>query len=349
MRVCRLNVTQHITWSYNGCVTDVALLLLLVVFLQLPILPTSAAASSCWLRFVGLTRTAGAADKAHVKSICLREQNMLEAIRSLSDGGSSSSDVFRAKAGSKLEGDSSSTTSGRGDIDRDSSSSSSSISKAATAQTPSTSAASNRARRHAARAGTGGGGSTNRTNRSTPISPNSDATAETSFSETSSIATSASTVSGGGSGNVLDGAAAAATASLAGAPRTGVPGLCPPVNVPTSSGAAASPSQTVTRAQARAAQASPGAPSPTALAPSDPPPPGKELAPADEVSAPTAKGKDGGGGGVAPEAAAPAPDDNPWKVSLPVTLSPAARRYAATYLATCVRQALQRNPDQMAR
>ncbi|CAN0178898.1 unnamed protein product [Ectocarpus sp. 6 AP-2014] len=308
-------------------------------------------------RFVGLTRTAGAADKAHVKSICLREQNMLEAIRSLSDGGSSGSDIFRAKAGSKLEGgDSSSTTSGRGDIDRDSSSSSSSssISKAATAQTPSTSAASNRAKRHAARAGTGGGGSTNRTNRSTPISPNSDATAETSFSETSSIATSASTLSGGGSGIVLDGVAAAAamaaaTASLAGAPRTGVPGVYPPVNAPTSSGSAASPSQTVTRAQARAAQTSPGGPSSTAVAPSDPHPPGKELAPADEVSAPTAKGKEGGGGGVAPEAAAAQPDDNPWKVSLPVTLSPAARRYAATYLATCVRQALQRNPDQMAR
>ncbi|CBN78074.1 DEAD box helicase [Ectocarpus siliculosus] len=207
-------------------------------------------------RFVGLTRTAGAADKAHVKSICLREQNMLEAIRSLSGGGSSGSDVFRAKAGR-------------------------------------------------------------------------------------------------GSGIVLDGAAAAATAaataSLAGAPRTGVPGVCPPVNVPTSSGSAASPSQTVTRAQARAAQTSPGAPSPTAVAPSDPHPPGKELAPADEVTAPTAKGKEGRGGGVAPEAATAQPDDNPWKVSLPVTLSPAARRYAATYLATCVRQALQRNPDQMAR
>ncbi|CAN0202320.1 unnamed protein product, partial [Ectocarpus fasciculatus] len=297
-------------------------------------------------RFIGLTRTAGSADKEHVKSICLREQNMLEAIRSLSDGDSSSSDAFRARAANKLEGAGSATTSGRGDETNSSSSgSSSSSSSTATAQTPPAGAPTNRAKGDAARAGTGGGST--RTSRSTPPSPNSDATAETSFSETSSIATSASTASGGGSGSVLDGAPAAT--GVGGAPRTGV---SPPVNVPRPSGIAASPSQTVTRAQARATQASPGAASPTVISPTYGGP-AKEPAPAEEVSAPTAKGKDGGRDGVAPDAvaapAASAPDDNPWKVCLPVTLSAAGRRYAGAYLATCVRQALQRNPDQMAR
>lgn len=38
-----------------------------------------------------------------------------------------------------------------------------------------------------------------------------------------------------------------------------------------------------------------------------------------------------------------------WKNVLPPTLSPPARKYAASFLATCARQSLQRNPNQMAR
>lgn len=38
-----------------------------------------------------------------------------------------------------------------------------------------------------------------------------------------------------------------------------------------------------------------------------------------------------------------------WKKTLPDLPSPAARKYAATYLATCLKQTLQRKPDDMAR
>lgn len=42
-------------------------------------------------------------------------------------------------------------------------------------------------------------------------------------------------------------------------------------------------------------------------------------------------------------------DAKGWKKILPDLPSPAARKYAATYLATCLKQTLQRKPDDMAR
>ena len=41
--------------------------------------------------------------------------------------------------------------------------------------------------------------------------------------------------------------------------------------------------------------------------------------------------------------------DNEWKKELPPRLKPEAENYAAMYLSTCVRQAMQKNPGQMAR
>lgn len=41
--------------------------------------------------------------------------------------------------------------------------------------------------------------------------------------------------------------------------------------------------------------------------------------------------------------------DNEWKKKLPPRLKPEAENYAAMYLSTCVRQAMQKNPGQMAR
>ena len=87
-----------------------------------------------------------------------------------------------------------------------------------------------------------------------------------------------------------------------------------------------------------------------ASAPAKPPPPPSS------ATKGKAADKGAGGAGTAGAAGAPAPPAprevggvTPWKKELEEPLAPAARRYATMYLATCVRQTLQKNPDQNSR
>lgn len=51
------------------------------------------------VRFVGLSRTCGRADKDHVRTLCLREFNMMAAIETLSTGGRSADPSSRVQPG----------------------------------------------------------------------------------------------------------------------------------------------------------------------------------------------------------------------------------------------------------
>lgn len=198
--------------------------------------------------------------------------------------------------------------------------------------------------------------SKSRSSNSTPMSPKSDVTAETyNISESSSSFTAPSTVSS-------HGGRAARTADV---PATSARVEKAPASLSSAAGVQVSKEvDSPPRVQ--------GSSKASRLLPSAKPVGGegggKILALAQELSASglvVKKVKSGKADGVevTPKAAAGEGEEeeaqeeeeeeeeekNPWNKPLPEMLSPAARRYAATYLATCVRQALQRNPDQMAR
>ncbi|CAM9621477.1 unnamed protein product [Scytosiphon promiscuus] len=302
-------------------------------------------------RFVGLTRTSGAADQTHLKSICLREQNMLEAIRCLSSG-----DTSLARAGDgKITGD---------DMTRAGNSRATTAATKGILEPPIGSSAASResagtptvAWSGCAAAGGGNGKSKSksrsRSSNNTPLSPKSDVTAETyNISESSSF-TASSTVSsfGGHAARTLE--------------KPATPGAAE--TTPTSPGYVANVQGSKAVDPPSGFQGSSKA---TQLLPSPRPigveGGGKGSSAPVQVSLATGlavtKVKSGKVDGVAfaPKTAAgdgqegeeeeEEEERNPWNKALPKMLTSAARRYAATYLATCVRQALQRNPDQMAR
>ena len=137
-------------------------------------------------------------------------------------------------------------------------------------------------------------------------------------------------------------AAAAAAASAMGLEAMTLTESTAAATPPRVTGARASPSPTL--------QASPSSEiTPVALPPPSPPagsPFQRKGEGAERRQGPAVRG---GGDVAAPTGGVGVVEESPWTKELPAKLSPAARRYAATYLATCVRQALQRNPDQMAR
>eukprot|EP00903_Cladosiphon_okamuranus_P019581 g18009.t1 len=372
-------------------------------------------------RFVGLTRAAGAADRAHLESICLRERNLLDAVRCLSLGRCSTlvADGIIIPAPTPA-------TSGN--------SNSNSNSKAApscppsflaeTTVSPPTPARPNtgfvKADEAAARGGrdvlaAGGGGCKASSKGSTPgtrvrgggasgktvsfdsvgggigngkindthipSSPTSDATAETYFSsETPSslealpigsvpegIAVAASAGGGGGGGGgrrrrrrggsgleseFLASRTALVSSGGGGGDGGGDGGGSHAFDIPPllSSGAAtAAELAELERGVETLTESTPAA--------ATPPTTGSLVQREGDVGASSA-GRwrrqagpmaPGGGDVTAPAGSVKVAEKGPWKKELPMQLSPAARRYAATYLATCLRQALQRNPDQMAR
>ena len=387
-------------------------------------------------RFVGLTRNAGAGDRAHVESICLRENHMLEAIRCISLGGCSTAlPAAESTPPPAAPVPASSNTVGSGS----GSGKAASFAFAETAPPPPpppacTSAGFNKtnkaangggrrgkkssetvsgwgARGTAVLSGVGGNGESNGESNgkgngegggngaSIPASPTSDATAETYFSSEapSSVATLSmgSLPEGAAAAAAAEGGGESASASASGSrsgsrPRRtalvlvspggggGGGGGSPTFEIPSSppsdaaaaaaaaaasamgleamtlteSTAAATPPR-VTGARASPSptlQASPSSEiTPVALPPPSPPagsPFQRKGEGAERRQGPAVRG---GGDVAAPTGGVGVVEESPWTKELPAKLSPAARRYAATYLATCVRQALQRNPDQMAR
>eukprot|EP00752_Nemacystus_decipiens_P002257 g2138.t1 len=356
-------------------------------------------------RFLGLTRNAGAADQAHLESICLREKHMLEAVRCLSLG----------RSGTPLLPESASAAApvvppaskGDGEV--------ASFSFAETAIAPAAPACASSDLSKANKAASGGaavgskrssrvvpGGvaargkavffDSNGNGSGIPVSPTSDATADTYFSSEapSSVAAlsigsvpegaatsgaeegggalgwgsrsprAASVSPGGGGGggggsptleisslplSDAEAAAAAAAAAAAGLEATTLTESTAEATPPRVTGARSSPSPTV--------HASPSSevtlvanPAVAARTPVE-----REV---NGVVSSAERRQAGmavrcGGDGAARAGYGGVVEASPWTKDLPEQLSSAARRYAATYLATCVRQALQRNPDQMAR
>lgn len=348
---------------------------------------------------MGLTRTSGAAEQAHLQSICLREQNMLDAIRFLSTGRDSGSGSGKSRSRPAAQATGSSARAEK-------------VKVVAVPGATGGGAAETVAKPKAASVNIGSKtvvgqpvqfgnyyDNGNDNGGSIPGSPTSDVTAETYFSETPPSSVAASSTLAGSVPPPVGAAAAAAAEEQGGSrppPRTaalshagagvsspllGIPPL-PSSGTEAAAAAAAAASamgfeeMTLPVAPAPAAPA-PATPAPAApAAPTGPPPPKAASAQprAAEVSSPAlraspsseatvvppppslsgsdpveARGDMGGSLAPADPAGGGVGDENPWNKELPATLSPAARRYAATYLATCVRQALQRNPDQMAR
>ncbi|CAM9520022.1 unnamed protein product, partial [Hapterophycus canaliculatus] len=152
-------------------------------------------------RFVGLTRTSGASDQAHLRSICQREQNMLEAIRCLSTGDSSSGSLARARADNGKTKAADSMARARNSAAAAEPPISSSAAASDTTGTPTFAGGSAAAAAAAAATAIGSNDkirskSKSKSCYSTPMSPKSDVTAETSnISESSSSFTVPSSIS----------------------------------------------------------------------------------------------------------------------------------------------------------
>lgn len=262
--------------------------------------------------FVGLTRNCGTADQEHVQSICLREMNMLEAIEKLScGGGSNSGETVSSAATSRYASEAPAEPS----------------TAAAAAATAAATAAAAISAPHAKQA--------------LPPTP------------------SVAKTSGAGTGRV----------GRARTPEEALPGY-PLFEIPAPSATVAMPAPAATCPEVpemfRATNAT-GNPfespllQPATVVPVKPPAEGgKGAAGADESFASLVSSERGSAGpevgegflvsGVGPAAPTEAfGEDNEWKKELPPRLKPEAEKYAATYLSTCVRQAMQKSPGQMAR
>ena len=349
---------------------------------------------------MGLTRTAGPADRAHLESICLREKHMLDAIRCLSLGRSSTlvaEGIIPGPAPSSNSNSNSNSTNNSTNNSKASSSYCSAFPAETAAPSPAPACTGPGFVKAVKPAGGGSvlavggavgfeapskvvpggllGGLARGKDVSVdgvggngagiPLSPTSDATAETYFSSETPSSLAALSLS---IGSVPEGIAASASASAGGVGVGGDGGGSTAFEIahfrPSGEAAAAAAAAAAMDLEATAlTESTRAASTPPRVSGTDArasPSPTLQASQSSEVTVepPTARSPverradevvPGRGNVTAPAGGSRVIEESPWKKELPATLSPAARRYAATYLATCVRQALQRNPDQMAR